>query len=209
MSDPTDSALVSPAIQDQIKTLNPRLQTQSTGRELCSLFSRYSHGLLSGALAIVWACTPAPPGPSALRLVDRFDEARIENSHPVTSVPSRIHWIFDEDAAPGSGSPASPTSSETMGWVGLQGIDGLSVREGHLAGRTSERAVLAVSIPEEPDSDDSLYAIEVRMRVSDGASLGISLMPGRELPRQAILFDVRRQNIPDSRSQFLRDGSWC
>jgi arylsulfatase A-like enzyme len=77
----------------------------------------------------------------------------------------------------------------------LQGVEGLRIREGRLVGRTSEDAVLAVSIPGELEASDEFYALEVRMRVGSGSSLGASLFPGSSLPREAILFEKRMSSL--------------
>jgi arylsulfatase A-like enzyme len=94
-------------------------------------------------------------------------------------------WSFEKPAGAGT----SP-----LGWSALQGVDDLTVRDGRLVGRTTERAVLAVSISSETFPGDVFHALEVRMRVSAGSSLGATLMPGHQLPRNAILFE--RQMSP-------------
>ena len=118
----------------------------------------------------------------------------METAGTWTLEPPRLEWSFDTDAVSEAGAAAAVADSPSLGWLGLQGIDDLTVRNGRLAGQTTENAVLAAPISSETVPGDVFHALEVRMRVSAGSSLGASLMPGPQLPRDAILFE--RQMSP-------------
>ncbi len=95
--------------------------------------------------------------PSVIRLVDVFDESMVEGGTAPPTTPPRTEWKFAE--------PKSPFSA-------VEGVEGLIVREELLRGRaTTSRPVLHVERTTEIDGRDQLHAIEVRIRVSEGANL--------------------------------------
>ena len=122
------------------------------------------------------------PEPISIRLIDQFDAAVVEGTVPVDA-PERTEWRFD-----GGGTiPAPEEAAETFGWKALNGIEGLTVRDGLLVGNTTELPVLHGMRPEGLDEDDLLYAIEIRMRVSEGTRLGITINNAEELDKERVL----------------------
>lgn len=67
---------------------------------------------LTLALALTAACSHKPE-PTALPLVDRFSEARVENTLAAEEEPPRIVWLFEGE--PGETGPAmdSPRRGST------------------------------------------------------------------------------------------------
>ena len=108
--------------------------------------------------------------PPAIRLVDVFDANRVQGSaKPAATVLPTI-WRFD--GAPPSPPPAK--FAETRGWEPGPGIVGLTVKDGQLTGRaTAGAALIHIERTSGLDVPDTLHAIEVRMRASDGANLSI------------------------------------
>ena len=120
------------------------------------------------------ACTSEPETVS-IRLIDDFESAMVQGSPPATE-PERTEWRFD-----GEGTiPAPEEGGETFGWTALNDIEGLEVRDGMLVGNTGALPVLLGVRPDGLDENDLLYAVEVRMRVSKGAEVGIQFNGARE-----------------------------
>ena len=125
--------------------------------------------VLAACLSCSEATTPTAT-PIALRLVDLFDAKRVQGSaKPATTMPPTI-WRFD--GAPPSPTPA--TFAGTRGWEPGPGVAGLTVKDGQLIGRTTgDSALIHLERTSGLDVPDTLHAIEVRMRASDGANLSI------------------------------------
>jgi len=130
-------------------------------------------------MALVFACGGEPEAVS-IRLIDAFDAATVGGT-PATVAPERTEWRFD-----GEGSVPRPERNDaTMGWMALDDVSGLAVRDGLLTGTTGATPVLLGHSPEGLDSDDLLYAIEVRMRVSAGTTVGLNYNGAQELDDEA------------------------
>lgn len=126
--------------------------------------------ILVSALALSCGRTADPPTPLAIRLVDLFDAKRVQGgvASAAKAVPPTI-WRFD-----GAGPPTPGKLSETRGWAAGPGVTGLAIKDGYLTGRsTGEAALLHLERTTGLDVPDTLHAIEVRMRASDGANLSI------------------------------------
>ena len=153
---------------------------------------------LALAAALGASCGGAPE-PVALRLLDLFDAATIEQTVEVEPV-ERTEWRFD-----GEGTIAAPEPPEdedeaedfedrtaTVGWAAYHDVDGLEVRDGHLVGTAGELPLLHAARPEELDEGDLLHAVEITMRVSAGTRVGVTFNGARELDEERVLRGIRR-----------------
>ena len=136
--------------------------------------------LLLALLPFAAACG-SQPDTFSIRLIDDFESAMVQGSPPAAE-PERTEWRFD-----GEGTiPAPEEGGDTFGWTAFNNISGLSVRDGMLVGNTSTLPMLLGIHPDELDENDLLYAIEVRMRVSEGAEVGITFHGAEELDDEAV-----------------------
>jgi arylsulfatase A-like enzyme len=123
------------------------------------------------------SCTRSDPsnGTPAMRLVDRFEPRFVSGSpaRPARTIP-RTEWRFD--SSPSAGTSAAAGTPNARAWTSGPGVAGVSVREGRLTGRTTDDfPILHIERRSGLDNHDLLHAIEVRMRVSAGKELSISL----------------------------------
>lgn len=118
-------------------------------------------GLLLPLIAAACGGSGETEAPTIIRLQDVFDAATVEGSPaPVEIAPTEIR--FD-----GSGG---------FDWEGGPGVDGLRIENDRLVGTTSD-IVPFVHLERTGDIDngDTLYAIEIRARVSANTRFGINL----------------------------------
>ena len=108
------------------------------------------------------ACSGPEPEGAAIYLVDRFDEATIEGAVEAETDLPRIEWTFNDD-------------SEKVEWKALAGLADVKVVDGHLTGRTTGRALLAIPGPSEVDPNEYFQALEIRLKTSTGTQLGAVL----------------------------------
>ena len=122
------------------------------------------------------ACSRPAPRPRVIRLVDVFDAKQIEGSSGKTSsARPRTAWRFDGPAP----SPAPAAFAATRGFEAGPGVEGLTVRDGLLAGRaTSDQPILHVQRTRGLEDGDQLHAVEIRLRVSAGTNLSVATRPG-------------------------------
>jgi arylsulfatase A-like enzyme len=139
------------------------------------------------------------PEPTAIPLVDRFADARVEGTVPAEAEPPRIEWLFEDEGA------SSPPASPTRGWTAVHDVDGLAVREGRLVGRAGELPLLAAPGPESPDANDFFHALEVKLRVSKGTRLGVGFDSAQELDPQGIVKGAK-ENAFEAFNVDLRPG---
>ncbi len=128
--------------------------------------------------------------PVAVRLVDLFDAKRVQGSaKPAAAVRPTI-WRFD-------GTPPSPLPAKfaaTRGWEPGPGIAGLTIKDGQLTGRaTGDGALIHLERTSGLDVPDTLHAIEVRMRASNGANLSIQTSPAPTVSLAEMSATARRQ----------------
>jgi arylsulfatase A-like enzyme len=127
------------------------------------------------ALLLIAGCSPSP-SPSVHRLVDIFDETMVEGGAAPPTMPARTEWRFDETAS---------------AFTAVEGVEGLSVGEGVLRGRaTTDRPVLHVERTTDIDGRDQLHAVEIRIRVSDGANLRAEVSEAEEIDPKRPLQDL-------------------
>jgi len=139
----------------------------------------------------------------SIRLVDLYDRATIEGSTGGDKTPpERTEWRFD--TAP---SPPPEAFAATHGWEAGPGIADLAVRDGRLAGRTTdELSVLHLATTPDPTRRDTLHGVEIRMRASSGANVQVDLNGREELDLKRAVGDFAdfREVMPSS--PLVADG---
>jgi len=106
------------------------------------------------------------PPPAPIRLVDLYKpDAAAKRNAPGVSLPPPMEWRFASIPAPSSGPSPKPPA-----WTAGPGVQGLTVRDGHLVGRaTSDLPVIDLERPPSEDRD-VVHEVQVRMRASAGLS---------------------------------------
>src|SRR5262245_52202622 len=130
-----------------------------------------------GALLLASACQKATPkahGP--IRLVDLYKpDPQPSGAAGPAKEPTGTAWSFvaAPPAAPAAGQPAKPAPPFEAG----PGVLDLSVKGGHLVGRTT--AALPIVDLRRPRSEDRdvLHEVQIRMRASAGTSVSVILRP--------------------------------
>ena len=153
--------------------------------------------LLPLALTPFIATCQGEPETVSIRLIDDFENAMVQGTPPAAE-PERTEWRFD-----GEGMIATPEDGgDTFGWTVFNDISGLRIRDGMLVGNTGTLPVLLGIRPDELDENDLLYAIEVRMRVSEGAEVGITFNGAQE--RDDDWVESRLEQLTDQARPQLR-----
>ena len=107
---------------------------------------------------------------------------------PLPSPPPRTEWRFDGPAP----SPAPAKHAATRGWAPFTGVSGLAIRDGRLVGTASDDLpILHLERDVSRADPDLVHEIEVRVRASAGANLGVSTSGAEEAEREYVL-DVAR-----------------
>jgi arylsulfatase A-like enzyme len=133
-------------------------------------FVRFAWAVVAGL-----ACSNDPK-PSAVRLVDVFDDGMVEgrSTSPPPSIP-RTEWRFEE-------------TSSASAVTALAGASSISISNGLLVGRTtSDASVLHVERTEGLGRPDQLHAVEVRLRVSEGQNLSVETFASEKLEKEPAL----------------------
>lgn len=156
-------------------------------------------------------------GVAAIHLARAFTPDQVEGSPLDLEPPEPIEFRFDrpyepperdepdepkgEEGAGARGAEEGPEAEDpvpdlvpTHGFEAFQDIEGLEVKDGLLLGRTGEVPVLRVEI-EPLDETDLLHSIEVRMRVSAGATVGAMLMGGERFDRKEARQRLKRSRF--------------
>lgn len=154
----------------------------------------------STLLAALFLChCDRPSPPVTVRLTDLYKPEVVENPTPPAAVPVRLEWRFD-------GPPPSPAPDEhpaTRGWEVLHGVSGLAIRQGRLAGRsTDDLPVLHFERTRDLDDDDLVHEVQVRMRASSGENVAVAFLGSPKLDRQVAL-DYARHFTWDSSSPIV------
>ena len=160
-------------------------------------------GAIMAAGVLLVGCGTRAVDPVAIRLVDQFESAVVIGSAPAPEAPApSTEWRFD-----GAGTiPAPDGAGDTWGWEALDGIEGLRVRGGRLVGTSAtDLPLLHVLAPDSLDQNDQLHAIEIRMRVSDGANLGLMFRAEEEMDHDSVVeyFESALAPIPGGRRTDL------
>jgi arylsulfatase len=132
--------------------------------------------LLAAAFVVVASgCNrePPPADSSTIRLVDLFKPEAVVGAAPAAArALPRTEWRFDGPA------PTGPPTEfpETRGIQAGPDVEGLSIRNGRLVGRsTSDAPVLRLARTSDLDNRDQFHAIEIRFRASAGQNLRVGL----------------------------------
>jgi arylsulfatase A-like enzyme len=155
--------------------------------------------LLPLLIVLALSACGSEPETISIRLVDEFDASMVHDSPPLTE-PERSEWRFD-----GEGTIMPEESGETGGWVAWHDVEGLRVEDGRLVGRTGEQAVLRVHRTDEFDAGDQLYGVEVRMRVSAGTQIGLTMNGATEEPDEEALAEALQRILDQPRPRLMAE----
>ncbi len=112
----------------------------------------------------------SPPVDTTVPLVDLFQTAVVEGSTSILT-PSPIVWRFDGEA---HGFEAGP------------GVSNLRVAKGRLTGRaTTDVPIVHVERATGLEEEDTLHAVELRLRASKGSNLSISFTGEKDIDFEA------------------------
>ena len=145
---------------------------------------------LPGLLLGVGCSTPDDP-PPAISLVENFDSAEVTNSPDVRLEFPRLEWRFDGE------SPIQPEDDDrlTVGWTALNDVTNLRVEDGLLKGRAGEMPVVSVAVPEDAFPDDRLHSVEIKLRISQGAQLGVENFRREEIDTEDWFKELRNTGL--------------
>ena len=138
--------------------------------------------LATGSLAGCRARGSEPAAP--IRLVDLYKPAAAAPANTAgVSLPPPVEWRFAQvtagaTAPKGPAEPKGPAGgAKPPAWTAGPGIQGLTVRDGRLVGRTTGEVAL-IDLERPPSDDrDVVHEIQVRMRASAGTNLSVLLRP--------------------------------
>ena len=142
-------------------------------------------------LLLVAGCSTPADSPPAISLVEDFAAVEVANSPDVRLDFPRLEWRFDGE------SPIRPKKDEgtTVGWFALNDVADLRVEDSLLKGRAGEVPVVSVAVPEDVFPDDRLYAVEVKLRISKGAKLGVETFRREEIDTEDLLKELRNTGL--------------
>ena len=148
-------------------------------------------------LTLLVAACAGEPEAVWTRVVDGFESGMVQGSPEIVE-PASAEWRFD-----GEGTIEVPEEDgETYGWTAFNDVEGLAVRDGMLVGTTGELPILLGVRSDVPEDDEPLYAIEVRMRVSEGTEVGITLNGAQERDDEWV--EARIEGLTDQPRPQLR-----
>jgi arylsulfatase A-like enzyme len=111
----------------------------------------------------------APSGPVTIRLVDLFKPEVLQGTEQTASTSRPTEWRFD-----GEPTQAHGKFGATRGAEASPSVQGLSVKDGRLVGRsTSDFPIVRVERTADLDNADQVHAIEIRLTVSAGANISV------------------------------------
>jgi arylsulfatase A-like enzyme len=125
-----------------------------------------------------------PPAP--IRLVDLYKpEKAAQGNAPGVALPPAVEWRFAPATAAGASDvpvPVSaPASPKPPAWTAGPGVQGLTVRDGRLVGRsTTDIPLVDLERPPSDDRDD-VHEVQVRMRASAGTNVSVLLRPSEKV----------------------------
>ena len=184
--------------------------------------------LLLLSLSLFAAACTGEPETVSIRLIDGFESGMVQGS-PMVAEPERTEWRFDGEGTLPALEEAEEAEEETIpcrtracaiarreaedgeevdegeatfGWTAINDIEGLEVRDGMLVGTTGALPILLGVRPGELDESDVLYAVEIRMRVSEGTEVGIQFNGARE--RDDDWVESRIEQLTDQPRRQLR-----
>lgn len=140
-----------------------------------------------------------PQQPVTQRLVDTYKAEAVVNRVGATHPLPRTEWRFD--GTPAEGIPVALAS--TRGWEAFHDVSGLAIRSGRLVGRVSgDLPILHFERTSGLDDKDVVHALEVRLRVSGGANLTVSLVGAPRLDRADVM-DYARHFAADFKTPLV------
>jgi hypothetical protein len=123
---------------------------------------KHARQLTLWAVAASAGCGGGDPVSGVIRLQDTFGAALVENSPAIQDDYPRSEWRFDGDHG--------------EKWKAGVGVDGLTVSGGQLVGgATADFPILHVERASSGSASDTLHAVEVRLRVSEGNNLQVQV----------------------------------
>jgi arylsulfatase A-like enzyme len=167
--------------------------------------SRAGAAGLALALGFVYiGCNRTGDRPATIRLTDHFHRATVEGTPVDVAEPEPLDWWqFGQEPPPEI--PADARS--TWGWKALDGVNGFNLRDGRLSGRSvGDLPVLAAPRFRNPDDDDPIHSIEVRMRATAGGNLLVSTMSESELDPRAAIGQLRSSPFRDQSPIIAGEG---
>ncbi len=97
--------------------------------------------------------------------MDVFESSLLTATPDPREPPAPTEWRFENAA----------TTTNTLGWEVVEGVEGLQVQDGSLVGKTTtEIPILRVSREQGGDDPDPLHEIQIRMKATGGTSAGMS-----------------------------------
>ena len=110
--------------------------------------------------------------------MDLFEPAAVSGGAQASRQIPRTEWRF-------AGEPAQPPrgpAAETRGWQAGPGVAGLTLRDGRLAGRTTnDFPVIHLARTTDFDNLDLVHAVEIRMRASAGGTMWVQGVAGERV----------------------------
>jgi arylsulfatase len=146
---------------------------------------------LVAALLVTAACRGAAP-PVTQRLVDLYKPELVADAVAPEPAPPRLEWRFDGSS--GKDAAAAPVEAEMAAArpAALHAVADLAVREGRLAGRTTDDfPILAFALPGPIVDADPIHAIEVRLRVDVGGNVSARLARGEKVNAGEVIETTR------------------
>ncbi len=143
------------------------------------------------SIALLTACAEPPGDDSAVRLVDLFPQATIsststEAAQAEDTAADLADWHFAGEADPDAPHAVS------RGWQAEDGVADLSVRGERLTGRTtSDYPVIRVERTSGLDHRDLLHAVELRMKVSAGSEVWMTIADDEDPDWQRVMARAR------------------
>jgi len=139
-------------------------------------------------VVVLHGCSDRPATPPAISLVGQFSEAKVTGSPDIKLDFPPIEWRFD------GASSITPEDDESasVGWSAFNEIEDLGVRDGLLQGTVvGAFPILMVAIPENAFPEDRLWAVEIKLRISAGTTLGIDTFRSKEIELDELLRGFR------------------
>ncbi len=132
---------------------------------------------VSLCLLAAWlaGCGRSEPLTDPVRLVDRFDEARVEGSPPPIGPVAVTEWRFSGGVAAGGEWTAGPRTAGVA--LTAEGLSGRSV---------GPFPALILTRPEPAGADDRLHEIVIRIRSSKGTTLSLTALGAEGPPSEAL-----------------------
>ncbi len=136
------------------------------------------------------AVEPASASPRQ-SLVERFDEAELVGAVEPKAPSDPTAWRFDGTRV------AEDADDATRGWTALHGVEDLRVEGDKLVGRTGEVPLLEIPLPAQGIGDDTVHAVEIRLRATAGSQLGVFFLAEDELDVPELVEELREDPTAD------------